>query len=882
MEDSYPVPTSSASAVNHILPARVSEDGASAVGSSPEMRSHTTGRSPLRPTVTSWPSDIRASMDSDRGDSLDYNISTTNLIKPDSVAVREHHPYAASATSITLDNNHPLTPNSTEPAPIPSHDYSIPIPPPLPPTPPPLPPPIPPPPPIVRTIRRPPVTGTASSGPTSNASSPATTFNNHNHDQFRDNSETTRGRPSRLVWMAWRVFLLLETLAFGSLLGIGGAALFADQNVNCDRRLYQLLQASVSLLVMQTSCGIALLFALPWESRWTWYNFRRIRISTIIWLFSIVVLVGQAIMIPIGFSFVKLASLECISVMSRTIDAVFVISLISSCAFMIISLPLCCVPCVFAFAEVPEYRGISPRALDRLETVNFPSSTAGNSNVTGNTATNSTSGLRGSRSSGSMSNGDATGTAPIDGVTVHSCAICLDTIAEGKRLPCGHIFHKNCLEGWFEEHRSCPYCRRSRKSSGSRLLSAANVFPQGPTSDLGCQQPSQLIRDASIACFQPSGNLEMADKVSYKFEDLDGVVGHSQASSSTSLPTTSIPAALPRSNSFIPSSARSPAAPTRSMWRANLSSYFSPRRLQRTSRSTSTSTMHTIAFWRRARDEENGRPTSRRLRLESRRMRENRMRASMMETSGAAPDKLTWIIARTVVCSEFIIFGSMVAACTWALSNDWGSVCDSRIYAFLAVDMAVLVSQMVLDACIASCAPRESLWTWENHRRAKAVSIMFDVKMLFIFTQGIMVLIGMGLIRSMGGACGTNTSLVPETTFWSCYAQLSLFMVVGLPAWCLPYLGILVEVPDVGGANPQILFKIKPVSLSSTDTNRDCSICLLEMDQSTKLPCGHVYHHDCLEQWWLERNDCPCCRKTFNNVSKWWKKMRQEPDTAFP
>ena len=79
-----------------------------------------------------------------------------------------------------------------------------------------------------------------------------------------------------------------------------------------------------------------------------------------------------------------------------------------------------------------------------------------------------------------------------------------------------------------------------------------------------------------------------------------------------------------------------------------------------------------------------------------------------------------------------------------------------------------------------------------------------------------------------------------------------------------PCIGILVEVPDVGGANPDILFKLRPIPISSADANKDCSVCLTQMDQATKLPCGHTYHYACIEQWWLERDECPCCRKIWN------------------
>lgn len=49
-------------------------------------------------------------------------------------------------------------------------------------------------------------------------------------------------------------------------------------------------------------------------------------------------------------------------------------------------------------------------------------------------------------------------------VTQHSvCAICILPHDNGtKRLPCGHIFHRECVEKWFYEvgQKSCPLCRQ--------------------------------------------------------------------------------------------------------------------------------------------------------------------------------------------------------------------------------------------------------------------------------------------------------------------------------------------------------------------------------------------------------------------------------------
>jgi hypothetical protein len=41
------------------------------------------------------------------------------------------------------------------------------------------------------------------------------------------------------------------------------------------------------------------------------------------------------------------------------------------------------------------------------------------------------------------------------------CAICLDDDLklEWRLLPCGHAFHKDCVERWLTESDTCPICR---------------------------------------------------------------------------------------------------------------------------------------------------------------------------------------------------------------------------------------------------------------------------------------------------------------------------------------------------------------------------------------------------------------------------------------
>jgi hypothetical protein len=39
------------------------------------------------------------------------------------------------------------------------------------------------------------------------------------------------------------------------------------------------------------------------------------------------------------------------------------------------------------------------------------------------------------------------------------CSICLNSSTCGGKLKCGHIFHENCINKWFEFKNTCPNCR---------------------------------------------------------------------------------------------------------------------------------------------------------------------------------------------------------------------------------------------------------------------------------------------------------------------------------------------------------------------------------------------------------------------------------------
>lgn len=54
------------------------------------------------------------------------------------------------------------------------------------------------------------------------------------------------------------------------------------------------------------------------------------------------------------------------------------------------------------------------------------------------------------------------------------CAICTDTIKKNDNvigLPCGHLFHNDCIEKYLEDNNTCPICK-------TNIEEAMNSFPE--------------------------------------------------------------------------------------------------------------------------------------------------------------------------------------------------------------------------------------------------------------------------------------------------------------------------------------------------------------------------------------------------------------------
>lgn len=58
-----------------------------------------------------------------------------------------------------------------------------------------------------------------------------------------------------------------------------------------------------------------------------------------------------------------------------------------------------------------------------------------------------------------------------------------------------------------------------------------------------------------------------------------------------------------------------------------------------------------------------------------------------------------------------------------------------------------------------------------------------------------------------------------------------------------------------------------PVPTSREIAGKDCPICQEELKNegcTRRMPCGHIYHQDCLARWLQLHNSCPVCRASIS------------------
>jgi len=77
------------------------------------------------------------------------------------------------------------------------------------------------------------------------------------------------------------------------------------------------------------------------------------------------------------------------------------------------------------------------------------------------------------------------------------------------------------------------------------------------------------------------------------------------------------------------------------------------------------------------------------------------------------------------------------------------------------------------------------------------------------------------------------------------------------------------------GALPRV-----PVSMHDIERNQNdcCTICLEQLhigEFATRIPCGHLFHEDCIKLWLKSSNQCPVCRYELATDNKEYEELRR-------
>lgn len=103
-------------------------------------------------------------------------------------------------------------------------------------------------------------------------------------------------------------------------------------------------------------------------------------------------------------------------------------------------------------------------------------------------------------------------TSKSDSLEDRECAICQEDLAQTKvlSLPCGHLFHKECVKEWLQRKATCPTCRllldegvlggrrRDVEEGGGSASDITNATPAGSGG------PHSAERHASVASALPA------------------------------------------------------------------------------------------------------------------------------------------------------------------------------------------------------------------------------------------------------------------------------------------------------------------------------------------------------------------------------------------
>ena len=68
-------------------------------------------------------------------------------------------------------------------------------------------------------------------------------------------------------------------------------------------------------------------------------------------------------------------------------------------------------------------------------------------------------------------------------------------------------------------------------------------------------------------------------------------------------------------------------------------------------------------------------------------------------------------------------------------------------------------------------------------------------------------------------------------------------------------------------ASNEFIDNLSPIIIGDKDITEKCSICLDNFKRGIKgckLPCGHLFHEECIKDWLKVDHICPVCRTEFD------------------
>lgn len=283
---------------------------------------------------------------------------------------------------------------------------------------------------------------TTTNNTTSNNTTSNNTTSNNNDDFIRnnvtieqlenalENNQPSQVGPGQVVWLLFRIYSILKFSWSFSIALIYIILFMKFGNNSCDIPLYHFSIVFAVIQGVQAFSTLLLIKYLPTcITRYTISQRRRVVISEKAWHLTMLTFIVEMIMIVVGTILLFNKSPIC-SIESNT-GYVTITKVIIICVLIFYSIfcfPIFVLPCFFVFKLLPEYKGISRKAIRKFSNVTYTP----NENETEEDAP--------------------------------SCSICMETYKPGtriKRLPCNHEFHPDCITLWLETNNSCPICRQS-------------------------------------------------------------------------------------------------------------------------------------------------------------------------------------------------------------------------------------------------------------------------------------------------------------------------------------------------------------------------------------------------------------------------------------